>query len=408
MRSSISSGGADSPLNAGESFPVPALRTRRFWAVYTAAWVAYAGLFGFGVASEGVDVDMAVLGAVGNVIVPGLLGIALLRFQIPSRWTGSGAWFRLAATVGTCLGFVALATLGTELVFLLLRPLYASRTEWTFNLVVLVWRSIMNVLAFVVLASVQQAIVSSARLRVHERRTARAEALRARAELEALRARFNPHFVFNTLHSLIALVRTDPERAEQAIEEVAALIRYASRLQRSQVDEVPLEEEWRFAENYLALESLRLGDRLRVRHEIDPAAMDAPVPVFTLQPLVENAVRHAVAPRADGGTIAITGTTAGSHLELHVSDDGPGNDLRAVDASSGQGLRLLRQRLTALYEDRAELRIETSPGGGFHVSLRLPLDSEAHPDDGGAGLADDTVRTGPTEAGADPHAARNP
>ncbi len=383
MQSTTPASGAASSWS-GESFDVPVFRTRRFWALYVAAWVVYAGLYGFAVASEGVTADMAVLGAVGNVLVPGLLGAWMLRLQMPSRWAGLPPWPRQLAFAACAVAFVALAALGTELLFLLLRPLYEDRTDWEFHLVVVIWRSILNAMVFLIFASVQHAMVSSARLRVHERRTARAEALRARAELEALRARFNPHFVFNTLHSLIALVRTDPDRAEQAIEEVAALIRYASRLQRSQVDEVALEEEWRFAENYLALESLRLGDRLRVRHEIDPAAMDAPVPVFTLQPLVENAVRHAVAPRADGGTIDIRGATTGTQLELHVSDDGPGNNLRAVDASSGQGLRLLRQRLKALYEDRAELRIETSPGGGFHVTVRLPLDYDGHPAPGPA------------------------
>lgn len=373
MQTATPASGAASSWS-GESFDVPVFRTRRFWSLYVAAWVVYAGLYGFAVASEGVTADMAVLGAVGNVLVPGLLGAWMLRLQMPSRWAGLPPWPRNLAFAACALTFVALAALGTELLFLILRPLYEHETEWGFHIVVVIWRSILNAMVFIIFASVQHAMVSSARLRVHEQRTARAEALRARAELEALRARFNPHFVFNTLHSLIALVRTDPDRAEQAIEEVASLIRYASRLQRSQVDEVALEEEWRFAENYLALESLRLGERLRVRHEIDPAAMDAAVPVFTLQPLVENAVRHAVAPRAEGGTIVIRGTTTEGHLELHVSDDGPGNDVRAVDTSSGQGLRLLRQRLTALYEDRAELRIETSRGGGFHVTIRLPLD----------------------------------
>jgi len=211
--------------------------------------------------------------------------------------------------------------------------------------------------------------------RVHESMSvaAREATLRAQAEAKALRAQFNPHFVFNTLHSLMLLVRADPAAAERAIEDVATLIRHASVLQRQDVDLVPLDKELEVARRYLALERLRLEDRLKVvwTVEMDPA--DATVPPFALQTLVENAIKHGLEPRAEGGTVSIRAAVDGESLVLTVSDDGEGADPEAVAGAVNHGLHLLGRRLESLYGDKASLSWRTAPGEGFTATVRLPV-----------------------------------
>jgi sensor histidine kinase YesM len=191
------------------------------------------------------------------------------------------------------------------------------------------------------------------------------------AELKALRAQVNPHFLFNTLHSLLILVRRDPRAAEDALEQFGDLMRYALRVQQGAGDEVLLAEEWTFTQDYLALEKLRLGDRLRLHTDIDEAALSHAVPSFSLQPLLENAIGHAIAPRASGGNLWIRAVVDTGRLSLEVRDDGPGADAAAIEASSGTGLRLLRRRLAALYGDGAALTTRIDDGG-FTVTLELP------------------------------------
>jgi sensor histidine kinase YesM len=203
---------------------------------------------------------------------------------------------------------------------------------------------------------------------------ARSDALRARAELHALRAQLDPHFLFNTLHSLMALVRSDARAAEEAVERFGDLLRYVLDVNRDRRDEAPLAEEWAFVRSYLALEQLRLGARLRVIEHVDPDVLDAVVPTFALQPLVENAIHHAIAPHARGGTLTIEARAEGDdRMVMAVSDDGPGTTREHALTATGVGLRVLRQRLEVLYGGEARLEITTSPGQGFTAAISLPL-----------------------------------
>ena len=222
------------------------------------------------------------------------------------------------------------------------------------------------------------------------RRAARAEVLSAEARLAALRARLNPHFILNLLHTLMGLVGRDPASAQAALEQLGDVLRYALRVQSQGLDEVRLREEWDFVERYLALERLRLGERLRTRLAVEEALLDAVVPVFSLQPLVENAVRHAIAPRAAGGRIEVTAARQGTAVVLAVEDDGAasageaglrtgeaglarGDGSPAGVAGAGIGLRLIRDRLAALYGDAARLETGRSSLGGFRAAVTVPL-----------------------------------
>lgn len=241
---------------------------------------------------------------------------------------------------------------------------------------ILLWNALMGSWIYLMVAGISYAIRTQQTLRSEARAAADARELAQQAQLSALRARVNPHFLFNALHSVGALVATDPARADRALERLGDLLRYV--LGADEV--VPLRHEWRFTHDYLALEHLRLGDRLRVDAHVDEDAQEVGVPPLILQPLVENAVRHGVANRADGGRIELTARVTSGRLRLRVANDWlPPNDAalepdvpRAV--SSGVGLDSVRRRLEALYGDRASLRVDRS-ATGYEVTILLPAEA---------------------------------
>ena len=201
-------------------------------------------------------------------------------------------------------------------------------------------------------------------------RLLRAEARAQAARLEALRLQLNPHFLFNALNAVSTLIADDrPSEANRMLARVSDFLR--STLERSDTVEVPLSDEIDFACRYLEIEEIRFGDRLRVDIEVDPSAESALVPPLILQPLVENAVRHAVLPRTEGGAISIVAVRDADWLTLGVHDEGPGAGPR-LERRSGLGLANTRQRLEELYGPRAELTLDASARGGLAVSIRLP------------------------------------
>jgi len=201
---------------------------------------------------------------------------------------------------------------------------------------------------------------------------ARAEALRARAELALLRSQLNPHFVLNTLHALMGLVRREPVKAEAALERLGEMLRFGLHVHHANLDQVAFREEWALVSNYLALEQMRLGDRLRLALSAGEEVMDVPIPPFALQPLVENAITHAISPRREGGRLDLRVRRLDGRLLLEVEDDGPGASEAAVSASPRLGVRLLRERLAALYGGDAHMAFEPVAQGGLRVRLDLP------------------------------------
>jgi hypothetical protein len=230
---------------------------------------------------------------------------------------------------------------------------------------VLVWNLLMGSWLYLVVAGLSYAVRAHRRIRAQEAAAAEARLLAQQAQLVALRAQINPHFLFNALHSVGALVTSDPVRADQALECLGDLLRYALGTE----EEVLFAHEWRFTQDYLAFEQLRLGDRLGVDAEVDDAAMSITVPPLILQPLVENAVRHGIADRVEGGHIELRARVEDARLVLRVTDDGHGDMSGARD---GLGLGSVRRRLAALYNGRATVSID-STAEGFTVTIRLPL-----------------------------------
>jgi sensor histidine kinase YesM len=201
-----------------------------------------------------------------------------------------------------------------------------------------------------------------------ERRAAEHQA--AVARLRAVTAQMNPHFLFNALHSLSALVRRDPRASEDVLERLGGLLRYG--LDHGE-HPVTLAEEWAFADNYVSLEKVRLGDRLTLIADIDPSAVGHTVPPFVLQPLVENAVRHGIDRSAEGGRIEVSARVEGDELRVRVWDSGRGADPEQLAQSKGVGLRGVRAQLQTHFGSRASLTSERPAGGGFAVSIAVPI-----------------------------------
>jgi two-component system LytT family sensor kinase len=201
-------------------------------------------------------------------------------------------------------------------------------------------------------------------------RRRRTESLAHEARLRALRLQLNPHFLFNTLNAISTLVADG--RAAEANRMLARLSDFLrATLERTETHEIPLSEEIDFACQYLEIEEARFGGRLRVDIAIEPGTETALVPPLILQPLVENAVRHAIQPREGGGAIAITVERREQWLTLGVADDGPG--VEAGEPGHGVGLTNTRQRLAELYGAGAELLLSRGSRGGLAVSVRLPF-----------------------------------
>ena len=193
----------------------------------------------------------------------------------------------------------------------------------------------------------------------------------AQAELRALRAQIQPHFLFNTLNTIAALIAENPRAAEETVTRLAEAFRYT--LEASDRERVPLGRELQFVRDLLAIARVRFGERLRVEEDIEPGLEDVPVPGLLLQPLVENAVRHGLEGRPDGITVRLEVRRAGDRLLLTVADTGTGFDDGRRATGNGFGLHSVRERLRALGPPHA-LDIRSTPGEGTRVTLTLPIE----------------------------------
>jgi LytS/YehU family sensor histidine kinase len=192
------------------------------------------------------------------------------------------------------------------------------------------------------------------------------------ARLQALRMQLNPHFLFNTLNTISALIHENPDAADRMIVRLSELLRRT--LDRGDVQEVPLREELEFLRSYLDIEQMRFPDRLTVTFDIEPKTQELLVPQLILQPLVENALRHGILPREEAGRVEISARVVdGQHLELKVRDDGSG--LPAANGSPGRegiGLQNVRSRLAQLYGAAQQLEIGNASTGGVEARIRIP------------------------------------
>ncbi len=234
-----------------------------------------------------------------------------------------------------------------------------------------------NLLTYWVLVGVVLGIVYYRRFRERELRASQLEARLAEARLEALKMQLHPHFLFNTLNGISALMHRDVEAADRMLVRLSDLLRMT--LESGDAQETSLKQELEFLNAYLEIEKTRFGDRLTVEMKVDPETLDARVPALILQPLVENAIRHGIGPRVEPGRIELRAERRNGRLCLHVSDNGAGIPEGGGEAlREGVGLSNTRARLAQLYGDDHRFELENGKGRekGLRVTVEIPYRRE--------------------------------
>lgn len=227
-----------------------------------------------------------------------------------------------------------------------------------------------NVLFYWGVVVIEHALDYHHKLQERELKASQLEAQLAQAQLQVLKMQLHPHFLFNTLNAISALIRESPDEADEMVSRLGDLLRMT--LESAALQEVPFKKELEFLKHYLDIEQTRFQDRLKVEMTIEPETLDGLVPSMILQPLVENSVRHGVAPRPEGGCIKIKAWRDDSLLRLEVEDDGGGLS-GDMPLKERVGLTNTRARVSNLYGDEHGLRLRHAAGGGLVVSLSIPF-----------------------------------
>jgi hypothetical protein len=297
----------------------------------------------------------------------GLVGWTLPR-ALPrmSGWTPAIRW---PLVIGTLL---VLALAGTALargvIAVALPPRPASRPSFVADLRVTALLAIGLGVGMILYEGLRGRLATAtAELHARQLEQERAQTRAVEARLSSLQSRLQPHFLFNTLNAISALIQDDPERAERTVERLAALLRFS--LDATERPAVTLAEELKIVVDYLEIEKARFGERLAYTLEVEPGVESWPVPPLSVQTLVENSVKHAVAPRRTGGRVGIHARRAGQRLSLEILDDGPGFSPAAM--RPGHGLDNLRERMAARFGAAAALEVSRDDGGA-RVVLLLP------------------------------------
>lgn len=294
----------------------------------------------------------------------------LLMDPIANRIFRFSRFARYPALVGLLAGFAVAGSLAANLIFVILG--WQGRTdfwqEFAFGLRIAMFMTILlgaTTMSFEVLSDRLQA--AREELRRRELDDERARQLITQARLSSLESRIHPHFLFNTLNSISALIREDPRKAERTVERLAALLRYS--LDNTARGLVPLRQELRVVEDYLEIEKTRFGDRLRFLVDVPADLADLDIPPLALQTLVENSIKHAVAPNRQGGEIRVSARLESGSLTVEVSDDGPGFERASLQL--GHGLENLQERLSALFDGQGRLEMARR-GGRMVVAVSIP------------------------------------
>ncbi|MQR00830.1 sensor histidine kinase [Glaciimonas soli] len=352
---------------------------RRIWPFYLAAWVPvfifYAIATQEGLVHGHLELGKGLKNA-GLILGPGVFILFLL-------WPLTGYFQRVGRSTIAVLGIHAgLALLFTlfcvALDYVVIFHFNQQNNDLSEVVQMLTWQSLVYLMTYAIIAGIFHAVRARETTRLQSIAISQAQTLLAKSELTALRNKLNPHFLFNTLHSIIALTRKDSSAAETALLKFSDMLRYLLDTEKSGDSMVMLDDELTFVRDYLALESLRLCTRLTVEWDIDDAVLCRCVPALSVQPLVENSIKHAFNPRSQPGTLKISAKMNEDtvSMEIVVSDDGPGSNLYTVKNASGLGVKTVERRLALEYGERAKVEIHTEPGAGFAIHLTIPLKTD--------------------------------
>ena len=344
-----------------------------FW---TFLGLSFASQFYISSAKAGMEVTwrQAVSYALGDWYVFALLSVPVSGLARRFRFD-AGKW-------GRSLAVHVLGSIAFSLAYMVLR---AGVGSWQFGasfseafkpLLVKTWH--FNFLIYWVIVAVSQAFDYYRRYRERELHAAELEKHLAQAKLQALQMQLNPHFLFNTLHSISSLMHKDVEAADRMIMRFSDLLRAA--LDSADTQQVSLRKELELLQLYLGIEQIRFGDRLSFKLHVEADALEAQVPNLILQPLVENAIRHGIEPRARPGRIELHARRQADALTLEVCDNGNGMPA-TKPAREGVGLSNTRARLRELYGDAHRFELGGGPQGGLRVEMTIPYRTENEPNE---------------------------
>ena len=338
------------------------------WILFFVLWTLF--ILGWG-RGEVTLADASVSG-IFTTFSASILGYLVWRMTAIIVWPESLQVRFLLIHLASAIVFTGLWTAMAPIMGVLWEGGSISDMDW--DMQVYTWRLFMGTWLYFIVAGLSYAARISGRLRQQQQVAARAEALAAQANLDAMRSRLHPHFLFNALHSVSALIETDTEKATEAMEKLGDLLRYAIRDRDS--GRVSLAEEWDFVQDYVELQCLRFGERAHVDLQIDDSIKGARVPAFVLQPLVENAFVHGIGPKPEGGNIRITAKRDDEHIRFHVEDDGSGLKRSDDTPIGGSGIDNLRARLKALYAEESLLELSGRDGSGTRAMIMIPFEEE--------------------------------
>jgi len=311
---------------------------------------------------------------ISGFILSHLLYLLMRRrrwLQMPLR----RAWPRLLAAI-------ALAALVLNGVNAVLNIFVVQRTglNHEFKFAQFLVGCLVYVFLFALWTTIYLAVHEFRRRRIAEVHALRLELVAQEAQLRGLRAQLNPHFLFNCLNGLRELIVEDPQRAQSMVTQLSGLLRYS--LQSDQTEQVFLEDEIQAVKDYLALEAVRFEERLRVQWDIAPESSKVSVPPMLLQTLVENALKHGISRRPEGGEISIKALVRDSQLHLEVLNTG---EIPEQPSENGIGLKNARSRLQLLYGEHAKIVLENVPNGHARVVGTIPLQRKEAAGEGVAG-----------------------
>ncbi len=308
---------------------------------------------------------------------PALLTPIVIRFAQRFRF-GAPTWKRtlLAHLPALCLfSFVSSALLiGARMLLFPDKTWAASMTFWQFCQHQYFMNLDWSMMTYWSIVGLTNGIDYYRESRERTVRTAQLETKLVEAQFKTLQGQLHPHFLFNTLHAVSALLHKDPEAADRMISRLSDLLRLT--LELTGVQEISLKQELEFLEKYLEIEQIRFRDRLAVKFDVDPTVLDAHVPMLILQPVVENAIKHGIGPQLRGGTIEISASREGDRLLMQIHDTGGGLSESALSAlQKGIGLSNTRARLECLYghDHRFEF---SNVHGGLTVRVVIPLHTD--------------------------------
>ena len=349
----------------------PILEDRRRLALYLLAWLLVGMLLTVGLRADFWWTTAAAF-LLPLCVVYGFVGLSAWYLCRAFPIGGHSSWLTLvvvqmtaaatASAMWTALGYFWASALDALAADLDARTFYAEQRPLLL---------VVGALLYWLAAACHYLLVAFQTSREADTRAFEQTLLAREAELRALRAQIDPHFIFNSLHSISALTTTDAAAARTMCLLLADFLRDTLRLGSS--SRIPFADEWSLAERFLAIEQVRLGSRLQIARDSDPRAAGCPVPPLLLQPLVENAVIHGVAQLIDGGTIRMTAHRSGHTLTVIVEN--PCDPDRVRTRGVGLGLELLRKRLTTEFGIYDAVRAEEQ-SGQFRVEVRIPVTPE--------------------------------